>query len=87
MSEQQMKELASTREITDKVFIMAPVTGFIIARKRVSRPAIREGYRVVPYRRLEPRLGPCRPLPERGGVCQGPGMKVRVTIPETKKNP
>ena len=32
MSEQQMKELASTRQVTDKVFIMAPVTGFIIAR-------------------------------------------------------
>ena len=27
-----MKELASTRQITDKVFIVAPETGFIIAR-------------------------------------------------------
>jgi len=33
MSQQQMKELASTRQITDKVFILAPVTGFILSRK------------------------------------------------------
>ena len=32
MSEQQIKELASTRQVTDKVFIVAPATGFIIAR-------------------------------------------------------
>jgi RND family efflux transporter MFP subunit len=32
MSEQQMKELASTKQLTDKVFILAPATGFIIAR-------------------------------------------------------
>jgi membrane fusion protein, copper/silver efflux system len=32
MSEQQIKELASTRQVTDNVYIVAPATGFIIAR-------------------------------------------------------
>ncbi|MBI4768776.1 MAG: efflux RND transporter periplasmic adaptor subunit [Deltaproteobacteria bacterium] len=32
MSKQQMEELARTREVTDKVFIIAPETGFILAR-------------------------------------------------------
>lgn len=32
MSEQQMKELARTKQIMDRVFILAPVTGFILAR-------------------------------------------------------
>ena len=37
MSEQQIKELASTRQITDKVYIVAPATGFILSRE-TSRP-------------------------------------------------
>jgi len=32
MSEKQIKELAETRQVTDKVFIVAPATGFILAR-------------------------------------------------------
>ena len=31
MSEPQMREMASTRNITDKVSIVAPVTGFVLA--------------------------------------------------------
>ncbi|MRR39402.1 hypothetical protein EG829_33105, partial [bacterium] len=32
MSEQQMKEIANTREVADKVFIVAPAAGYVIAR-------------------------------------------------------
>jgi RND family efflux transporter MFP subunit len=32
MSEKQLKELASTKQLTDRVYILAPATGFIIAR-------------------------------------------------------
>ena len=32
MTEAQIKELANTRQVAEKVFIMAPATGFILAR-------------------------------------------------------
>ena len=84
MSEQQMKELASTRQITDKVFIMAPATGFIIARnvspgQRFDKGA--EWYRIADLSRVWVLADLFRNEEE----YVRPGMKVRVTIPETKK--
>jgi RND family efflux transporter MFP subunit len=84
MSEQQIKELASTKQLTDKVFIMAPATGFIIARnvspgQRFDKGA--EWYRIADLSRVWVLADLFRNEAE----YVRPGMKVRVTIPETKK--
>jgi RND family efflux transporter MFP subunit len=84
MSEQQMKELASTRQITDRVFIMAPVTGFIIARNVSPGQRFDKGtewYRIADLSRVWVLADLFRNEAE----YVRPGMKVRVTIPETKK--
>ncbi|MCJ7641398.1 MAG: efflux RND transporter periplasmic adaptor subunit [Desulfobacterales bacterium] len=84
MSEQQMKELASTRQITDKVFIMAPVTGFIIARNVSPGQRFEKGtewYRIADLSRVWVLADLFRNEAE----YVRSGMKVRVTIPETKR--
>jgi RND family efflux transporter MFP subunit len=84
MSEQQMKELASTRQITDRVFIMAPVTGFIIARNVSAGQRFDKGtewYRIADLSRVWVLADLFRNEAE----YVRPGMKVRVTIPETRK--
>jgi len=84
MSEQQMKELASTRQITDRVFIMAPVTGFIIARNVSPGQRFEKGtewYRIADLSRVWVLADLFRNEAE----YVRPGMKVRVTIPETRK--
>jgi YHS domain-containing protein len=84
MSQQQIKELASTKQVTDKVFIMAPATGFIIARnvspgQRFDKGA--EWYRIADLSRVWVLADLFRNEAE----YVRPGLKVRVTIPETKK--
>ncbi len=84
MSQQQMKELSSTRQITDKVFILAPVTGFIIARNVSAGQRFDKGtewYRIADLSRVWVLADLFRNEAE----YVRPGMKVRVTIPETKK--
>ena len=84
MSQQQMKELATTREITDRVFIMAPVTGFILARNVSAGQQFDKGaewYRIADLSRVWVLADLFRNEEE----YVRPGMKVRVTIPETKK--
>jgi len=84
MSEQQMKELASTRQITDRVFIMAPVTGFIIARNVSPGQRFEKGtewYRIADLSRVWVLADLFRNEAE----YVRPGMKVRVTIPEARK--
>jgi len=84
MSQQQINELASTRQITDKVFILAPTTGFIIARNVSPGQRFDKGtewYRIADLSRVWVLADLFRN--EAGSVR--PGMKVGVTIPETKK--
>jgi Cu(I)/Ag(I) efflux system membrane fusion protein len=84
MSEQQMKELASTRQITDRVFIMAPVTGFIIARNVSPGQRFDKGtewYRIADLSRVWVLADLFRNEAE----YVRPGMKVRVTLPHQKK--
>ena len=84
MSEQQMKELASTRQITDRVFILAPATGFIIARDVSPGQQFEKGaewYRIADLSRVWVLADLFRNEAE----YIRPGMKVRVTIPDTKK--
>ncbi len=84
MSEQQMKELASTKQPTDRVFIVSPATGFILARnvspgQRFEKGA--EWYRIADLTRVWVLADLFRNEAE----YVRPGRKVRVTIPETKK--
>jgi len=84
MSEQQMKELARTRQIADRVFILSPVTGFIIARNVSPGQRFDKGtewYRIADLGHVWVLADLFRNEAE----YVRPGMKVRVTIPETKK--
>jgi Cu(I)/Ag(I) efflux system membrane fusion protein len=84
MSEQQIKELASTRQVTDKVFIVAPATGFIIARNVSPGQRFEKGtewYRIADLTKVWVLADLFRNEAE----YVRPGMKVRVTIPETRK--
>jgi RND family efflux transporter MFP subunit len=84
MSKQQMNELASTKQITDKVFIIAPATGFIIARNVSPGQQFEKGtewYRIADLSRV----WVLADLFGSEAAYVRPGMKARVTIPETKK--
>ena len=84
MSEQQIKELASTRQVTDNVFIVAPATGFIIARNVSPGQRFDKGtewYRIADLSRVWVLADLFRNEAE----YVRPGMQVRVTLPETKK--
>ena len=84
MSEQQMKELARTLQITDRVFILAPVTGFIIARNVSPGQRFDKGtewYRIADLSRVWVLADLFRNEAE----YVRPGTKVRMTILETRK--
>jgi len=85
MSKQQMKELARTRQVTDDVFIMAPATGFIIARNVSPGQQFEKGfewYRLADLERVWI-LADLFPVEAAGGPK--PGTKARVTLPDQKK--
>jgi len=84
MSQQQINELASTRQVTDKVFIMAPVTGFVIARnvspgQRFDKGA--EWYRIADLSRVWVLADL---FPNEAGYIKSE-LKARVTLPDQKK--
>ena len=84
MSQQQIKELAQTRQLTDKVYILAPATGFIIARNVSPGQQFEKGtewYRIADLSRV----WVLADLFRNEADYVRPGMKVRVTIPETRK--
>ena len=84
MSEQQIKELADTRQVTDHVYILAPATGFIIARNVSPGQRFEKGtewYRIADLSRVWIICDLFRNEAE----YVKPGMKARVTILETGK--
>ena len=84
MSEQQIKELASTRKVTDQVYILAPATGFIIARNVSPGQRFEKGtewYRIADLSRVWI-IGD---LFRNEAEYVKPGMKVRMTTLETRK--
>jgi len=84
MSEKQMKELASTKRVTDKVFIMAPATGFILARNVSPGQQFEKGfewYRLADLSRVWV-LADLFPIE---AADPKSGMKARVTLPNQKK--
>jgi len=85
MSQQQIKELARTREVSDQVYIVAPATGFILARNVSPGQRFDKGfewYRLADLSRVWI-LADLFPI-EIAGDPQ-PGMKARVKLPDQKK--
>jgi membrane fusion protein, copper/silver efflux system len=84
MSEQQIKELASTRQVTDNVFIVAPATGFILARNVSPGQRFDKGfewYRLADLSRVWI-LADLFPI---DGADPMPGMRARVKLPDQKR--
>jgi RND family efflux transporter MFP subunit len=84
MSEQQINELAQTKQSTDKVFIIAPATGFIIARNVSPGQRFDKGtewYRIADLSRVWVLADLFRNEAE----YVRPGLKTRLTAHETGK--
>ncbi len=84
MSEKQMKELASTRQLTDKVYILAPANGFIIARNVSPGQRFDKGFEWYQLANLDRVWILADLFPPDAGNAK-PGMKARVTLPGQNK--
>ncbi len=84
MSEQQMKELSSTREVSDKVFIVAPATGFIIARNVSPGQQFEKGFEWYQIANLDRVWILADLFPADAGHAK-PGTTARVTLPGQNK--
>lgn len=84
MSQLQIKELAGTRQYTENIYIVAPVTGFILARNISPGQRFEKGtewYRIADLSRVYILADLFQG--EAGDVK--PGTRVRVTVPHQKK--
>jgi len=84
MSKEQINELASTKQLTDKVYIISPTTGFILSRdvspgQRFDKGA--EWYRIADLSKV----WVLADLFGNEAEFFKPGMKVKVTLPNQKK--
>jgi RND family efflux transporter MFP subunit len=84
MSEKQMKELASNRTVMDKVFIMAPATGFIIARNVSPGQQFEKGFEWYQIANLD-QVWVLADLFQIDAGDAKVGMKARVTLPGQNK--
>ena len=84
MSEQQIKELARTRQVADRVFIVAPATGFIIARNVSPGQQFEKGFEWYRLADLS-RVWVLADLFANEAGETKPGMKARVTLLDQKK--
>ena len=81
MTPEQIKELASTKQVTDKVYIVAPETGFIIARNVSPGQQFEKGfewYRLADLRKVWILVDLY------GGEAEHfrPGLTVKVSLPD-----
>ena len=84
MSEHQIKELARTKQTTDKIYIMSPVNGFIIARNVSPGQRFDKGtewYRIADLSRVWVLADLFRNEAE----YVKPGMKLKISLPQEKK--
>lgn len=84
MSEQQIKELSSTKQMADKVFIMAPASGFILSRNVSPGQRFDKGFEWYTMADLS-RVWILADLFPIQAVDPKPGMKARITLPDQKK--
>jgi Cu(I)/Ag(I) efflux system membrane fusion protein len=80
MSEKQLKELASTRQLTDRVFILAPATGFVIARNVSPGQRFDKGAEWYQIANLDRVWILADLFPADAGHAK-PGTTARVTLP------
>ena len=84
MSEKQIKELAETRQVTDKVFIVAPATGFILARNVSPGQQFEKGFEFYRLADLEGVWVFADLFPIEIAGDPKPGTKARATLPDQK---
>lgn len=80
MSEKQIKELAGTKQLTDRVFILAPATGYILARNVSPGQRFEKGFEWYQIANLDRVWVLADLFPNDAGLAR-PGMKGRVTLP------
>ncbi len=80
MSEKQLKELATTKQLTDRVFILAPATGFIIARNVSPGQRFDKGFEWYQLANLDRVWILADLFPTDAGDVK-PGTAARVTLP------
>jgi RND family efflux transporter MFP subunit len=85
MSEKQLKELASTKQLTDRVFILAPATGFITARNVSPGQRFDKGTEWYQIANLDKIWILADLFPNDAGNAK-PGMQARVTLPGQNKD-
>ena len=85
MSEPQMKELARSREVADKVFIVAPANGFILARNVSPAQQFEKGFEFYRLANLDRVWVFADLFPIEIAGDPQPGMKARVKLPDQKK--
>jgi RND family efflux transporter MFP subunit len=84
MSEKQLKELATTKQLTDRVFILAPAAGFIIARNVSPGQQFEKGFEWYQLANLD-RVWVLADLFQIDAGDAKVGMKARVTLPGQNK--
>jgi len=84
MSDLQMEELARTKKVTDDVYILAPATGFIIARNVSPGQQFEKGFEWYQVADLERVWVLADLFPVEAGQTK-PGMTARVFLPDQKK--
>ena len=84
MSEKQMKELASTKQLTDRVYIMAPAAGYIIARNVSPGQRFEKGFEWYQIANLDKVWILADLFPNDAGDAK-PGVMARVTLPGQNK--
>ncbi|HEX2965417.1 MAG TPA: efflux RND transporter periplasmic adaptor subunit, partial [Syntrophorhabdaceae bacterium] len=82
MSEQQIKELAETKKLTDKVYILSPVTGFIIARDVSPGQRFEKGFEWYRIADLS-RVWVIADLFQNDAEYVKPGMKAKIGISQS----
>ena len=84
MSEKQMKDLAATKQLTDRVYIMAPATGYVIARNVSAGQRFDKGTEWYQIANLDKVWILADLFPNDAGDAK-PGVMARVTLPGQNK--
>jgi Cu(I)/Ag(I) efflux system membrane fusion protein len=84
MGEQQIKELAESRQVRDKVFIVAPAAGYIIARNVSAGQRFEKGFEWYQIANLDKVWVLADLFPGDAGDAK-PGAMARVTLPGRNK--
>jgi RND family efflux transporter MFP subunit len=85
MSEKQLKELSSTKQLVDRVYILAPATGYIIARNVSPGQRFEKGFEWYQIANLDHVWILADLFQTDAGIAKAE-MKARVTLPGQHKD-